>query len=670
MATLPTDEAIQRFKDNENRVDIFVNSNGFYETNETPSRQVETLPSFSQRISDEFYNTFSQLARTVPVAYTSGISLTTSVQTIEYSGVLYQPKLSSLPFTTSGTWVGDDENKFEPIQLTDSGVHRAYERSLNKIFAKYLTGNSDLNDAVYLILNTVVNISVGTVIQASFFDSDELRGSGAEWFCVSISATAPDAVNGINSDGCFYVGSFKFEPIPFLGMVSVLWFGAKASGDESSIFKAAFNSIGNKIVVPNIGFYYQVKDLTFPSGKTLVGVGRKKVYDISSISDLEGTCAIVKVSGGDWLIEFEAKSQVEGLNLCGRDKTQGGLGKQTGSNIVAKSCSFQYFNVGIGKKNGGTIIYTGNSRFYDCHANQNFRGLSALIDSHVVSYEINANDDYGVYQPSGSNDTTFEEGKNEWNGNSNWHFYQSSSNIVNGGVCDRSGGSYGAEIRSCTVQFSAVKFRRNGRDDVSTSSHFYIQSGTLVLSNLSTATGANDDSSGNTTPARIFTVGGATSASTIVVVGSNLEGYTTTLKYIGSATLLNKGCLGLPDSIENIATGSGTVAGSTLAKSVDLSNYPVSTYSNSSVYSIVVKCRDATSGSHYFKKFGLMLRREGGSATAVLIDAYGSSQIAQSAATVLNLTVDSIASDGTSLNLNFEGVSGNSIQFSYKIDFE
>lgn len=49
-----------------------------------------------------------------PVAYASGISLTLTTQTVEYSGDVYAPKLSNLPFTTS-TWATDSA-KFRLIQ--------------------------------------------------------------------------------------------------------------------------------------------------------------------------------------------------------------------------------------------------------------------------------------------------------------------------------------------------------------------------------------------------------------------------------------------------------------------------------------------------------------------------------------------------------------------------
>lgn len=53
MSQLSADQAIQRFKENENRVDVFANDPddiGFYQTNETVSRQVESLPHFMARV--------------------------------------------------------------------------------------------------------------------------------------------------------------------------------------------------------------------------------------------------------------------------------------------------------------------------------------------------------------------------------------------------------------------------------------------------------------------------------------------------------------------------------------------------------------------------------------------------------------------------------------------
>jgi hypothetical protein len=55
MSILPTDDAITRFKANEERIDIFVNdplSTGYYTTNEQTPRQVKTLPELADEIAE------------------------------------------------------------------------------------------------------------------------------------------------------------------------------------------------------------------------------------------------------------------------------------------------------------------------------------------------------------------------------------------------------------------------------------------------------------------------------------------------------------------------------------------------------------------------------------------------------------------------------------------
>lgn len=65
-------------------------------------------------------NVLNSIGYAVPVAYTAGISLTLTSQTVDYNGVVYAPKSSALPFTTS-SW-GTDAAKFRAIQVTDADL--------------------------------------------------------------------------------------------------------------------------------------------------------------------------------------------------------------------------------------------------------------------------------------------------------------------------------------------------------------------------------------------------------------------------------------------------------------------------------------------------------------------------------------------------------------------
>jgi len=54
-----------------------------------------------------------------PIAYAGAISFGAleGTKTVERLGIVYAPVVSSLPFTTSGTWVGDDDAKFVVVQV-------------------------------------------------------------------------------------------------------------------------------------------------------------------------------------------------------------------------------------------------------------------------------------------------------------------------------------------------------------------------------------------------------------------------------------------------------------------------------------------------------------------------------------------------------------------------
>jgi len=65
---ISTEQAIDRFKENESRIDKFVNQEGFYTTNTTPSQEVETLPSFMQSLITRY------LAFSIRGDWSTGIS--------------------------------------------------------------------------------------------------------------------------------------------------------------------------------------------------------------------------------------------------------------------------------------------------------------------------------------------------------------------------------------------------------------------------------------------------------------------------------------------------------------------------------------------------------------------------------------------------------------------
>jgi len=69
MAQLPLDEAVSRLKENEDRLDTFVNKSGVYSTNEVVSREVETVPSLMQRLKERYLSLLDRGDWTTATAY-------------------------------------------------------------------------------------------------------------------------------------------------------------------------------------------------------------------------------------------------------------------------------------------------------------------------------------------------------------------------------------------------------------------------------------------------------------------------------------------------------------------------------------------------------------------------------------------------------------------------
>lgn len=86
---------------------------------------LDTTTTKSGKVINTLLGQLKLLGYQPPIAYAGGISFTVAdnTKTVELSGVVYAPLPSSLPFTTSGTFVGDDDTRFFVIQgLTASDI--------------------------------------------------------------------------------------------------------------------------------------------------------------------------------------------------------------------------------------------------------------------------------------------------------------------------------------------------------------------------------------------------------------------------------------------------------------------------------------------------------------------------------------------------------------------
>ena len=103
------------------------------------------------------WGAFSEITYKAPVPYAVGLSfLTTDAnKTVEEAGVVYAPLNSALPFSASGTFVGDDDARFYPVQdknnvirVTSIAAMEAYSAPVDYVFSLNAGGRSGTFDVV------------------------------------------------------------------------------------------------------------------------------------------------------------------------------------------------------------------------------------------------------------------------------------------------------------------------------------------------------------------------------------------------------------------------------------------------------------------------------------------------------------------------------------------
>jgi len=146
-----------------------------------------------------------KLGAEIPVAYAGAISFLVNdeAKTIDRNNTLYAPYPSELPFTTSGTWVGDDEDKFY-----------AFQTSVDTI-------TTDINDLITLTgvaaNATTLGTFTGTVISDNLDIKDTIQELGdvveetidSNWEL--LTTVTPTAVNKITTDVTSYTGYTKYK---------------------------------------------------------------------------------------------------------------------------------------------------------------------------------------------------------------------------------------------------------------------------------------------------------------------------------------------------------------------------------------------------------------------------------------------------------------------------
>ncbi|MCG0522703.1 hypothetical protein [Klebsiella pneumoniae] len=315
------------------------------------------------------------------------------------------------------------------------------------------------------------------------------------------------------------------------------------------------------------GIYTLDGSVTLPGAFTVYGECSKP-YTISGDSSFVGKGTVIrKASGADYIFGAGSTFRIYGCILDGRDNTRPLINNtnQLRGGILY-NCGMYRFLYGVGSY-GYTSIQVGRSSI--C---ANTIGIRNLIDSKIIDVTLNAQTSHGVSLQAGANNNLFQNVRNEWNGGVGYNIYASVGNIITGELVDRSGAANFAITGGGGAVIGNLFSQRPGRtadSGASYNTHFYMEGAGsyIMLSNVVTRTGVDDDGQGKLTPERVLTTGGGSTDMTFIANGCDLSGYTlSALRQITTAEkMIFRGNKGAPDLITTglyqFQNGRGNVGG-------------------------------------------------------------------------------------------------------------
>lgn len=252
-----------------------------------------------------------------------------------------------------------------------------------------------------------------------------------------------------------------------------------------------------------------------------------KPYTISGDSSFLNKGAVIrKAAGADYIFGPGTVPRFYGLLLDGRDKSRplfNQLNQPRGG--ILFNCGVYRFLYGIGSYSY-TSIQVGKSSI--C---ANTIGIRNLIDSRVIDVTINTQSSHAVDLQAGANNNLFQNVRNEWNDGIGYNISGSVGNIITGELVDRNGSANFAITNGGGAIVGNLFSQRPGRTSAAGStynSHFYIEGANsyLMVSNVKTRTGVDDDGGGNLTPERVITMGGGSTDFTVQFDNCDLTGGT------------------------------------------------------------------------------------------------------------------------------------------------
>lgn len=219
-----------------------------------------TTTTKSGREVDTLTGALTKLGYQPPVAYAGGISFTGSdgTKTIERNGIVYAPLPSALPFTTSGTWAADDEDKFFVVQSV-----------------MLYSGDVIINYPTVVNMQADASLQLGNVVHTEGYLASG-DGGGARYRVYPSGTFTPDGGTSIS----LTASGHEAIRIPDSDQLNVAQYGATGNGtvDDTAAVQAAVDAHsffgGGEVLFPTSGGGVFKCNIVLRPGVSLRGYSR------------------------------------------------------------------------------------------------------------------------------------------------------------------------------------------------------------------------------------------------------------------------------------------------------------------------------------------------------------------------------------------------------------
>lgn len=463
---------------------------------------------------------------------------------------------------------------------------------------------------------------------------------------------------------------------------SVTRFGTSVGtgSDDTAAFAAALAAYKAVFIPPGT---YIVGDLAVPSGSTLYAFCPPN-YAVQASNTI-----VTAKSGATSVFTCVTTNTIRfsGFDIDGLTRTPNAITSviSTGGFVTLDNMGIRNCNYGLGDGSYLQGVLATSCTFFG-----NNYGVANVVDATFNGCNFSANLNDGVVLLSGANNNTFNGCRFEFNQGNGFLIYSAANIQFNGGTFDRNYkngiwlGDDGGSQTPSQIIINGVLLQRNGRNNIAgEQSHIYFNGGSrgtaTIISNCTTHTGTDDDGGGPTTPSLSIDIESAALGS-VIITDNELTGNTTggVAGAIANATLLTNGVLHnnvgyfdyrvgqspFNEDTTGIFYTKGFASIATANSGTINVSVPATNTFGSNIYELELLIRNAGTGDRYAGFYNLVCQREGSGASYIvsdLIGEIGTAGTIQFGAGAINLSIGTVASDGSTFVLTAANTTGATI---------